>query len=394
MIRYFFGFNVFALLFWALYLLFLKNRNSHQWSRLYLILSILFSALLPVIQLPPALFETAGSIGPPAILNTIAAISIAPNHLNQGFISSDWLLLIYGIISALLLLRFILHYFRLKKFIERHRDSNKADETILLNTGIGPGSFGKYIFFPGEIIEPSILKHEQAHLFYRHYSDQLFFQITFCFCFPVIVFYFIEKESALIREFQADETAAKNKGNYCRLLLQQQFQTGHTFLISSFFHHPIKRRIMMLSKSRRPVRHGLLIGSTIIGITCLFLIQNVSPANAAPRKKTAKAYPFNKVDKTAEFPGGIEAFIGFLKSHIKYPVLKKGAKQPSGQVTYQFLIEPNGQVGAVKILNGIGKKYDEAVIHAIQLSPKWEPAMTGGKPVVSYYTGAIEFTGK
>ncbi|RYF79194.1 MAG: hypothetical protein EOO03_18355, partial [Chitinophagaceae bacterium] len=52
MLRYFLLVNIYALLLFALYLLLLRNSKAPRWSRLYLLLSVGISILLPYVQMP------------------------------------------------------------------------------------------------------------------------------------------------------------------------------------------------------------------------------------------------------------------------------------------------------------------------------------------------------
>jgi len=86
--------------------------------------------------------------------------------------------------------------------------------------------------------------------------------------------------------------------------------------------------------------------------------------------------PFTLIQQ-AEFPGGNEHFISFVKKNISYPAaaIKNNIE---GTVEIAFTVERNGKLDEFIILKGLGYGCDEEVIKATLKSPAWRPAITNG----------------
>lgn len=108
--------------------------------------------------------------------------------------------------------------------------------------------------------------------------------------------------------------------------------------------------------------------------------------------------PVNNVDKSkqgietnASFPGGIEAFYAYLEANIQYPAVAR-ENNVQGKVIIVFVIDTDGSVTEVKVLQGIGSGCDEEAARVIKLSPKWTPGMQNGRAVRQQFTIPISFT--
>ncbi|MFV0605254.1 MAG: energy transducer TonB [Niabella sp.] len=97
------------------------------------------------------------------------------------------------------------------------------------------------------------------HIEEKHSWDLLFIEITTAVFWFNPVFYFIRKEIKIIQEFLADQYATKEESisEYAELLLLQALQTHQHKLINPFFHNQLKRRITMLTTSKKPAQQYL-----------------------------------------------------------------------------------------------------------------------------------------
>lgn len=97
-----------------------------------------------------------------------------------------------------------------------------------------------------------------------------------------------------------------------------------------------------------------------------------------------------KVEKQAEFKGGQQALINYLRDNIKYPekALEAGIQ---GRVMVRFVVTKEGKVRHAKVVKGADPLLDEESLRVISIMPDWIPAENGGKKVNSYYTLPITF---
>ena len=82
----------------------------------------------------------------------------------------------------------------------------------------------------------------------------------------------------------------------------------------------------------------------------------------------------------AKFPGGKEAWVDYLGSHIRYPKsLKK--ENIKGKVILEIIIDKEGQIESVTVLQSLHPLLDAEAIRVVKESPQWEPAIQNGNPV-------------
>ena len=93
-------------------------------------------------------------------------------------------------------------------------------------------------------------------------------------------------------------------------------------------------------------------------------------------------------EREPHFPGGTTAFNAYLRSRLESAGFTSGE---NGKLLVTFVVEKNGSVSTVKIIQGIEKNLNLAVIDAIRESPKWTPGYKEGKPVRALYKLPIIF---
>lgn len=124
------------------------------------------------------------------------------------------------------------------------------------------------------------------------------------------------------------------------------------------------------------------------------VIQNKSnPGDgAAPTKPVEEVSPrFIKEESGAEFPGGLSAFSRFLSKHLRAPAdLRPGEKKT---VLAQFMVDINGKISEIIILNSAGDYYDKEVIRVLNKMPAWKPAVQNGHKTAIYFKQPVSFLG-
>lgn len=100
---------------------------------------------------------------------------------------------------------------------------------------------------------------------------------------------------------------------------------------------------------------------------------------------------FTVVETSADFPGGTQARMKFLKDNLKYPQQARETGT-QGTVYVTFVVEKDGTVSDVKAMKGIGAGCDEEAVRVIKAMPKWTPAKHNGKIVRMQYILPFKFT--
>jgi TonB family protein len=133
--------------------------------------------------------------------------------------------------------------------------------------------------------------------------------------------------------------------------------------------------------------HGMLDDSA--NYVCTY--QKGVSKGGVTKDKRGKRYTFTMAITEPTFKGGIEGFYKFLAQNIKYPIAAK-ENSIQGKITLGFVVEKDGTLANVKVLQGIGGGCDEEAVRVINISPPWLPGMQYGIPVRVPCTVPITFT--
>ena len=74
--------------------------------------------------------------------------------------------------------------------------------------------------------------------------------------------------------------------------------------------------------------------------------------------------------------GGIEKFAAFIDKNFDYSKVKK-----PGKMVAAFTIDVDGKLKNIKLVEMIDSESALEMIRVLNLSPTWEPAKRGGKPI-------------
>jgi len=266
MVTYILQLSVFLLLFWGVYELFLKKETFFTYNRWYLLLTPIISALLPflsfnvlesyaveaqqLVQLP-AVF-----IGDPVVQEIPNQTITNPTNSISFFEKYAWWLA-YGLGVLISLSLFIKKIFQFQKFRKQGRVTYLNDlKLVEVQDSLMACTFFKTIYLGSDLAETEkdqILKHEQVHAQQYHSLDLLFFEILKIAIWFNPVVYFYQKQITNLHEYIADAEATKNsdKKSYYESLLKVAFGSEQISFINQFFNHSlIKKRILMLQKSK------------------------------------------------------------------------------------------------------------------------------------------------
>lgn len=121
---------------------------------------------------------------------------------------------------------------------------------------------------------------------------------------------------------------------------------------------------------------------------------DLSRSEAVTQQKSAileKDSVYIDVEVPASFKGGdLQSFRKWIQSHMDYPDVasRKGIQ---GKIYVQFVVNLEGEVVDVKIMRGLDPLLDNEALRVIKSSPKWKPAMIGGKIVKQQFTIPLSF---
>ena len=102
--------------------------------------------------------------------------------------------------------------------------------------------------------------------------------------------------------------------------------------------------------------------------------------------------PFIKVEKMPTFRGGdLNQFRNWVQGRLRYPQIAQ-ENGISGRVTLSFVVERDGSVTNIQVLQSPDRSLAEEATRVVGNSPKWEPGMQSNKPVRVKYTLPVVFT--
>jgi len=375
-----------------LYLLLFQKDKSFVFNRYYLLSAVIFSLILPLIEI------NISPLASQAIMPTLYLDELIFGQADHtSYFSFNWILLLYGLISSILLLSILYKIVTINKitgFKVIHSDYHLVE----LAHSKHAFTFLQTIYM-GDQIDPkyrkAILKHELTHARQRHSLDILFLEVVCAIFWINPIFRLIRNLAETNHEFLADQSATldTNSTSYigalsASVLSQMSYSPGLKFYSSN-----IIKRIKMLNTSKPNIMKTKHF-SPILLIVALFTVfsceniegqlDDLSDAQAATKInkliETSDSEIFDKVDEQPMPPKGMEAFYQWVETNLKYPEQAK-KEGTEGRVFVQFIVDKEGNLTNIQTLKGIGSGCDQAAIDLLAQSPRWTPGKQKGKEV-------------
>ena len=413
MIRWMIFSTLSAGLLYGLYCLTLRRDRWLKLSLWYLLTVPAFSILVPLLPLPDILSIASQPVVPAGeYIMMLDEIDISATSAPVRLM--DILPMVYlvgfAICLAFLLFQMVAQTVKISILRREHSvykandgyDIPRGASLILPDDDTAPYSFFNQIVVGthglGDDELRCILAHESVHVRHAHSVDLLYARTLCCIAWFNPFVWLLMREMRAVHEFQADDASlgACGREDYLRLLYRQMTGTGYGHITNNFQSINIKKRIVMMKKTK--TRFGAWKLLAALPVAALLLM--VGCKNAAdPEADSTAAQPpkvaadtndpiydgmDHPVDVEPGFPGGEEAFYKYLAENIKYPEQAKKEKI-QGKVYISFVIEKDGSIADAKVARGIGGGCDEEALRVVNAMPKWTPGKVRGENVrVSY----------
>ncbi len=352
MIQYILECMAFQLVFLVIYDLWLKGETFFQWNRLYLIATYVLSLVLPWVKIEA--FRTAVPekyAVYPEFLWQLDQTTAGVTASGGSFFQLSWQqgLLIVGMSAAALSFGYKLyqiHRLRTKGQVHYFADFTRV---VIKNSNLA-FSFFKSIFLGDRVLEnehQNIIAHEMVHIRQRHSYDLLFFELMRIVGWFNPLVYVYQARVSELHEFIADAQVAKTdkKGQY-QMLLSQVFQTQQISFINQFFKSSlIKKRIVMLQKSKSkkvlqlkyllllPVLMGMLFYSSCQNEGSTVPVDTITVGNIEQLTVAEEQQVFDRLTELSEGTGDWQLFVKDKNSTMKFI--------PSGNGSY--ITGPNNE---------------------------------------------------
>jgi TonB family protein len=415
---------VYMFAFYLVYSIMLSRDTSYGRNRIFILLSLCSTLILPLITLQtlkPLNIQLFGKFLSDVFITATYNGTKVSNTASSGNGYLEMIYSIYVIGMVVFAVKLLIDFFNLMFLIIRHKDEGSR---IIRFHGFSTSGFSAmgYIFIntrlsPEEAGE--IIRHEQNHLRRNHFIDIIFIEFLKAFQWFNPVVYLFNRSLRAVHEYQADQECL-NSGvpivNYQSLLLSQVFKS-RAFNLTNSFSNPslIKKRMVMMTKQRTSAIASAKMLIVVPVIAFIFLAISASkselmppppppppPSQSAELKDNpqvvreesigeAKEVPFVVVEEMPMFPGGDGALLKYIAENTMYPELAK-ENNIQGKVIVRFCVTSKGSVSQISVLKGVDPELDAEAIRVVNTLPTFKPGSQGGKPVPVWYMVPITFS--
>jgi len=263
----------------GVYRLLLQSETMYRFNRFYLLIAVLSSFAIPFLTIEQAAPEIAAIQSAPEFSESVVPVlDYTSEPLSVIEVADatpfDWMKLVwigYGLVSLILLIRFIRNIHVLRNKIQRNLQVNYKDQILLiLEEESLPFSFLNYIFvsktdFESGQFTDAVFEHERTHVIEKHSWDILFMEAL------LVPFWFhpglhLAKQAIkLNHEFIADQVALQKVpvNYYQSQILKFATHQSNNALVSSLNFSLTKKRLEMMTRKTKPTNMWLKLAFLI-----------------------------------------------------------------------------------------------------------------------------------
>ena len=258
--------------FTALYSLLLERRVSYLFARLYLVLSVVVAALIPVINIPVYTVEVA------AVMTDVSVgqLSAVASEVAKGFDYMVILWSVYGAGVAICLGAILLQIYNIAR-IRRKGSVSLFDRVKVVRSTeqIASFSFFGTIFIGSTTPEEdlaTIIAHERSHIEHNHSAERLVMELFKALLWWNPFAWIASRRLMEVEEFEADSDVLSSGYDakvYVTTLLKHLF--GYSPEIANGLHNSLtKKRLKMILKNNSG-RYALLRKMAVIPVLATLL---------------------------------------------------------------------------------------------------------------------------
>ena len=344
--------NLYWVIFYVCYRLFLHRHTFFVWNRTYLLVSLILAMVLPAIHLPeqtPIVVQSSAYIVDK--LPSYSSIP-SPDIIPPASSNIPWeqlVLIVIGLGIAFMTAR-LLHAFRRLFQVIKEGDVVPFEDHILVllpHNEIGSFSFFKWLVINRNDYENNldlILLHEMTHIRQMHSFDILFIEFLKMICWFNPALWLYKHSFQEVHEFLADEKAP-NRERYATFLISYGLQAPIQSLTNHLFNSSLlKNRIAMIYKTR--TSHWLLGKyAMIVPVILIIVLSTASNTRLNPISKTIKEKASldapSKVIITEEMPSDPKVKIKAATTNETFDINVVVVDELGKPVSRATLLSPN-----------------------------------------------------
>ena len=262
-------------LFALVYFLFLRRETFFNVNRWFLLVSVSFSAILPILHIP--FYAPQATVLPEVTvtpyINLLSSVTIYGTALTHG---AEQFVLNYSMLGYVYLLGvvifagiFLLRIYQIIRLIAQNRVVSEGKiRLVILDREISPFSFLNYIFVSRDLQNTKgwekMLEHERQHIHQGHTFDVLVLEFIAVIQWFNPFFWMFRRALRENHEFLADQAVISHgtAPSWYKQILINQYVGDQIIIANNFNYSLIKTRIKMMSKikSRKITHVKILIG--------------------------------------------------------------------------------------------------------------------------------------
>ncbi len=341
-VNYLFESGISLSLFALVYFLFLRSETFFNVNRWFLLVSVIFSAVLPLLHIPfyapqPTVLAEVTVTPYVNLLSAVTIYGATLTHEAERFVLTYSLFgYIYLIGAAFFLAKLFIQIYQIIRLIQRNRVvSDGKIKMVFLEREISPFSFLNYIFVSNNLQNTKgwekMLEHEKQHIHQGHSVDVLVLEIIAVFQWFNPFFWMFRRALRENHEFLADH-AVISKGtaaSWYKQILINQYVGDQIVLANNFNYSLIKTRIKMISKikSRKIASFKILIGFVLaVSLVAVFACEQKDSVKAE-NTSSGKTVSLNFDGHALQINGdsvGVEKLQALIEASGDYQIAKNG----------------------------------------------------------------------
>lgn len=374
----------------ALYSLIIERKVDFLFARLFLIFSVLLSAVIPMINIPvweaalvPQLTEvTVGEVSTEVVQSTVTSF-------NFNFMALIWA--VYGVGVALCMGSIVLQMVNILN-IRRVGQMTTFDGVNIVRSQQNIASFSlfKTIYIGNNTADtdlPTIVAHERSHIAHKHSVERVVMEIFKALLWWNPFVWIASRRLVEAHEFEADNDvigSGCDANLYVATLLKHLF--GYSPEIANGLHNSLtKKRLKMILKGNSG-RYALLRKVAVIPVLgVLFALFSLTTKEAV-----AQDVQQSKVEVEVTEINDYQDFYRWVVMNVQYPSAAR-EQSLSGSVITSLTIDTDGNVKDVKIVKSDNELFSKEVSRVLAKAPAWRPFVKDGKRVEVKYMLPVNF---
>jgi len=353
-------------LFALVYFLFLRRETFFNVNRWFLLVSVGFSALLPLLHIPfytpQATMLQEVTVTP--YINLLSSVTVYGATLS---LEAERFVLSYSLFGYLYLMgvvflsgKLVLQFYQIIRLVYQNQVVPEGKiKLVILDRGLSPFSFLNYIFVSKNLQSTpgweKMLEHEKQHIRQGHTFDVLVLEFIAVFQWFNPFFWMFRRALRENHEFLADQAVISHgtAPSWYKQILINQYVGDQIVLTNNFNYSLVKKRIQMISKikSKKITYVKILLGVLLAGsLTATFAFESKEVVKVQQNqevKTTTLLVEGYQLQITGD-PVGIEKLKQLVQNSQNAPVVANQvqSKKPAIKTSIKF-IPGEGQVFTV-----------------------------------------------